>query len=98
MLRSLLAAIVFGLYGSTVTLAAQSCEDWCERQCAHRILSQAVCMNKCIAACRHKRRQDRHVKALPQYLRQLGNIRRDPPRLVARAIWLSQKPNQGGPT
>ena len=66
MLWSLLTGVVFGLCGSTATLAAPSCDHWCEHQCAHRILSQAVCMNKCVAACRHKRTQDPHVKALPQ--------------------------------
>lgn len=68
MLRLILVAIGFSfLYGATPTFAAQSCEDWCmNNRCAHRILSQAACMNKCVHACQQKPGQDLRVRALPQ--------------------------------
>jgi hypothetical protein len=67
MLKLILAVIGFSLLcGAIPTLAAQSCEDWCQNRCAHRILSQIVCMNKCVPACQQKRGQDPRVRALPQ--------------------------------
>jgi hypothetical protein len=63
-----LAAIGFSLLcGATPTFAAQACEDWCiQHRCAHRVLSQAACMNKCVLACQQKRGRDPRVRALPQ--------------------------------
>jgi hypothetical protein len=41
MLKLILAVIGFSLLcGTTPTLAKQSCEDWCQNRCAHRVLSQ----------------------------------------------------------
>jgi hypothetical protein len=83
MLRFILAAVAFSLLcRATPIFAAQSCEDWCENRCAHRVPSQGVCMNKCVPACQQRRGQDSRVRALPQKLRQLGDIRRDAPRLI----------------
>jgi hypothetical protein len=49
MLRLVLGAVVFSLLcRATPTFAAKSCEDWCQNRCAHRVLSQAGCMNKCV--------------------------------------------------
>src|SRR6516225_271450 len=45
------SAVVFSLLcRATLTFAAQSCEDLCQNRCAHRVLSQAACMNKCLPA------------------------------------------------
>jgi hypothetical protein len=67
MLRLIVAAIGLSwLCGATPTPAAQSCEDWCQNRCAHRVLSQPACMNKCVPACQHKRGQDPRVRALPR--------------------------------
>ena len=42
MLRLILASVLFSLVCGTISaLAAQSCEDWCQNRCAHRVLSHA---------------------------------------------------------
>ena len=66
--RLILVAIGFSLLrGATPSFAAQSCEDWCiQHRCAHRVLSQGACMNKCVVACKQKRGQDARIRALPQ--------------------------------
>jgi hypothetical protein len=67
MLRLILAAVVFSLVCGTIpALAAQSCEDGCQNRCAHRVLSHAACMNKCVPACQQKRGREPRVRALPQ--------------------------------
>jgi len=61
------SAVVFSLLcRATLTFAAQSCEDLCQNRCAHRVLSQAACMNKCLPACQQKRGQEQGVRAPPQ--------------------------------
>jgi len=66
MLRLILASVLFSLVCGTISaLAAQSCEDWCQNRCAHRVLSHAACINKCFPACQQKRGQDPRVRALP---------------------------------
>jgi hypothetical protein len=65
MLRMSLAAVVFSLLcRATPIFAAQSCEDWCENRCAHPVLSQGVCMNKCVPACQQRRGQDSRVNVI----------------------------------
>jgi hypothetical protein len=61
MLRSIKFVIVISfLCGATPTFAAQSCQEWCaQNRCAHGVISQPACMNKCVPACQQKRGQGR---------------------------------------
>jgi hypothetical protein len=56
MLRAiLLAAVTIGAMVSSVPAFAEFCFDWCSaNRCAHGVVSQPACMNKCLPACRAK--------------------------------------------
>jgi hypothetical protein len=61
MLRSILLAFgISFLCGEFPAVAAQSCYDFCmQNRCAHGVISQPKCMNKCTSACQQKHPQGR---------------------------------------
>ncbi len=62
MVRSVLFFIGVALLYGTITPAhaAQSCQEFCmQNRCAHGVISQAACMNRCVPICEQKRSKGR---------------------------------------